>query len=113
MSKFMYVFWGSAFVTEGLSPNDLQTHLGKWGAWIGGLASSGNHIGGDPVMNSGKVIRGSSKTVTDGPYAELKDLMTGNLVVEANDLDHAAELALGCPIYEFEGSVEVRPCSDM
>ena len=113
MSRFMYVFRGGAFVTEGLSPTDLQSHLGKWGAWIGELASSGNHVGGDPVQNGGKVVRGSVKTVTDGPYAELKDLVTGNLVVEATDLEHATSLAAGCPIYEFDGSVEVRPIADM
>jgi hypothetical protein len=47
--------------------------------------------------------------MTDGPYAESKDLITGNLVVEASSLDEATELAHGCPIFEFDGSVEIRP----
>lgn len=113
MSKFMYVFRGGAFVQSELSPEELQKHLGKWGAWIGELAKNGHHVGGDSVQNGGKVVRGANKVVTDGPYAELKDLVTGNLVIEANSLDHATELAQGCPIYLFEGSVEIRPIADM
>jgi hypothetical protein len=47
--------------------------------------------------------------VTDGPYAESKDLVLGFLVVQARDLDEAAQLALDCPIAREGGSVEVRP----
>jgi hypothetical protein len=47
--------------------------------------------------------------VTDGPYAEAKDMVTGTLLVVADSLEAAAQLALGCPVYEFDGSVEVRP----
>ena len=47
--------------------------------------------------------------MTDGPYAESKDLVTGSLVLEAASLDEATELALGCPVFEMGGSLEVRP----
>ena len=113
MSKFMFVFRGGAFVHEGLAPGELQAHLAKWGSWIGKLAKDGHHLGGDAVQTGGRTIRGKQKVVSDGPYAELKDLVTGNLVVEAGNLDAAVELATGCPIYEFDGSVEVRAVSEM
>jgi hypothetical protein len=63
--------------------------------------------------DEGRTIRGKSKVVTDGPYAELKDLVTGNLAIEAASLDAAAELALGCPIFKYDGSVEVRPVAQV
>ena len=47
--------------------------------------------------------------VTDGPYAESKDLVTGSLIVEAASLEDAIDVARTCPTYEFGGSVEVRP----
>ena len=47
--------------------------------------------------------------VTDGPFTEAKDIVSGFLIVQARDADHAAELAKGCPMLEGEGSVEVRP----
>ena len=45
----------------------------------------------------------------DGPYAEAKDLVGGYAIIEARDLEAAVEIARGCPIYERDGVVEVRP----
>lgn len=110
MAKFAYIFRGGARVTPGLSPTELQTHLKKWNDWVATLDPSGKHPAvGFPVQSEGKTLRGRERTLTDGPYAESKDLITGNLVVEAVSLEVAAELARGCPIFEFDGSVEVRP----
>ena len=109
MAKFMYVFRGGAFVQQGLSPAEVGAHLQKWTAWVGELEKAGVHEGGYAVQGAGKTIRGSRKTVTDGPYAEAKDMVTGNLVVLTSSIEEAARLATGCPIFEFDGSVEVRP----
>jgi hypothetical protein len=105
----MYVFRGGAFVTRGLSPTEMQVHLEKWTAWSAALIKSGHRLGGHPVRREGKCVSGKDRVVTDGPYAESKDLVTGNLVIEAPSLEVATELAADCPIFEFDGSVEVRP----
>lgn len=109
MPKFMYIFRGGAFVTPGLSPTEMQAHLDKWHAWAGALTKQGRSSGGHPLHNGGKTILGPGRVVTDGPYAESKDLVTGSLVLEAASLDEATELALGCPVFEMGGSLEVRP----
>jgi hypothetical protein len=64
---------------------------------------------GNPLEPTGKVVKGNQKTVTDGPYAETKDIVGGYIVVEARDIGHAVEISKGCPIFEAGGSVEVRP----
>jgi len=109
MAKFVYVFRGGAFVEKGLSASAMQDHLKLWGAWMSELAKQGHQPAGEAVNEGGRTIRGKKKVVTDGPYAELKDLVTGNLAIEAVSLDEAANIALGCPIYIYDGSVEVRP----
>jgi len=109
MPKFMYIFRGGAAVAPGLSPAEMQAHLQKWYLWADALAKQGRHPGGNPVERSGKTIRGTDRVVTDGPYAEAKDLVTGALILEAASLDEATELALACPVFEYGGSVEVRP----
>jgi hypothetical protein len=113
MAKFIYVFRGGAFVQKGLSAGAMQDHLKLWGAWMGELAKQGHHPAGEAVHDGGRTIRGKTKVVTDGPYAELKDLVTGNLAIEAASLDEAANLALGFPIYIYDGSVEVRPVAQI
>jgi hypothetical protein len=45
--------------------------------------------------------------ITDGPFVEVKEGMTGLYVLEARDLDHALECAALTPI--LDGGVEVRP----
>jgi hypothetical protein len=105
----MYLFRGGAFVTPGLSPTEMQAHLQKWYTWADALAKAGRTKGGHPLGNRGKTIRGHERVVTDGPYAESKDLVTGSLVVDAASLEEAAELAQECPIFELGGSLEVRP----
>jgi hypothetical protein len=109
MPKFMYIFRGGAFVTPGLSPTEMQRHMEKWYAWADALAKEGRHAGGHPLHNGGRTIRGQDRAVTDGPYAESKDLVTGSLVVEAASLEEATALALACPVFELGGSLEVRP----
>src|SRR5262245_22774228 len=108
MAKYMYIFRGGAFVTGGLSPTEMQEHLAKWYRWADGFAAGRQNVG-HPLQNRAKTIRGSDRAITDGPYAESKDLVTGAFVFEAASLDEAAELAKDCPIFEFGGSVEVRP----
>ena len=62
---------------------------------------------------TGKLVKGKQKTITDGPFAEAKDVIGGYSLIEARDLDQAVELSKGCPIFEFEGAVEVRPVLQM
>jgi len=112
MSKFMFVFRGGGYATPGAtSPTELQQHLAKWNAWTNGLLAAGRLVHAQPLEHppTGKTVRGRDKVVTDGPYAESKDLVSGTLVVEAASLQEATELARDCPIFEFDGSVEVRP----
>lgn len=112
MSKFLFIFRGGGYATPGnVSPGEIQAHLAKWNAWTNDLLTSGKLAGSAALSHppSGKTLRGRDKVVTDGPYAESKDLVSGTIVVEAATLDEAAEIARGCPIFEFDGSVEVRP----
>ena len=113
MPKFALIFRGGAFVTPGLSPTAMQEHLERWHAWVATLIKDGRHRASQPLENRGKSVRGAERIVTDGPYAESKDLVTGSLILEAASLDEAAELARDCPIFRFDGSVEVRPVLEL
>jgi hypothetical protein len=86
----------------------------KWMAWLKGLAAQG-HIKdqGQPLERSGKLVEGRQKTVTDNVFAEAKGLVAGYTLVEAHDLDQAVELAKGCPIFDTDGAVEIRPVIKM
>jgi hypothetical protein len=112
MASFIMIFRGAPAGRD--SPEQQQQHMQKWMTWFEGLKKEGAYQGlGAPLEPTGKVIRGTRKTVSDGPYAEAKDLVGGYAIVEARDLESAVELARGCPIYERDGAVEVRPVRAM
>jgi hypothetical protein len=108
MADYLYLFRGGT-VGRGSSPDELQKRMQKWMTWMKELGAKGHFKSGEPLDEGGKVVRGRSKTITDGPFAEAKDLVGGYLIVEAKDLAEAVELSKGCPILEDEsGSVEIR-----
>ena len=111
MSEFLYVYRGGDRSSQ--SPEQMQQIMQKWIAWFQGLAEKG-HVKdrGNALEPASKVVSGTSKTVTDGPFAE-KDLVGGYSLIEARDLTQATELSKGCPILERGGSVEVRPIMQM
>jgi hypothetical protein len=92
------------------TPESAQASMGAFLAWLRELEAKGNLKNpGQPLDTAGKVVRGEKKVVTDGPYAESKDLVLGFMIVEARDLAHATELSMGCPMLGGSGSVEIRP----
>lgn len=109
MAKFMYLFRSNPEAYQSLSPEQMQQTMKKWMDWRGSLEKEGHiHQLGERLDSGGRVVRGKSKTVTDGPFVEVKDFVQGYLLVEAKDLAQAEDLAKGCPILESDGSVEVR-----
>ena len=112
MAEFLYLYRGGR---RAGSPEQMQHTMQKWMAWFKQLSDKG-HIKspGHPLERSGKIVKGAQKTVTDGPFAESKDIVGGYTLLEARDLDQAVELSKGCPIFEVdEGAVEVRPIMQM
>ena len=63
---------------------------------------------GDALKPEGRVVSGPKKVVMDGPFVEIKEIVGGYSIAQADTLDAAAELAKGCPIFLRGGSVEVR-----
>ena len=107
MTEFTFLFRGR---DRTQSPEQMQKTMHKWVAWFKELDAKGQvKYPGNPLQDTGKIVRGKQKTVHDGPYAEAKDLVNGYIQVETDDIEHAVELAKGCPILEVGGSVEVRP----
>lgn len=115
MSKYLLVFRDDPTLRAARKPSaeEMQKEMQKWTGWIGELSKQGHMQGGEPLGQGGKTVRGKKKEVHDGPYAEVKDVVNGYLLVTADSLDHAVELSRGCPIFDNDGSVEVRPIHDM
>lgn len=111
MSEYLFLYRGGS---RPASPQDAQTVMQQWMTWLQDLGDRG-HVKdqGQPLEPTGRVVTGNGKAITDGPFAEAKDLVGGYTLVNATDLNQATELSKGCPIFSRGGSVEVRPVMKM
>src|SRR4051812_221714 len=100
------------------TPEEVDAHIKFMNDFASRLESSGEFIDGQAVSADGVWVRydGEGKPpVTDGPFAETKDLIAGWMVIDVDSYDRAIELAGelsaapgagGKPIHEW---LEVRP----
>jgi hypothetical protein len=111
MGEFTFLYRGGGNFA---SPEDRQKQMEKWMAWFREIGAKG-HVKdpGHPLERTGKIVAGKPIAVSDGPFAEAKDVIGGYTLIQANDLAQAAEIAKGCPILDVGGSVEVRPVMQM
>lgn len=110
MTKFMFLFRSNPEAYRSMSPDEMQRTTQKWMDWKENLQKAGHVVAfGERLAGNGKVIRGKSKTVTDGPFVEVKDFIQGYLILQAEGLEHAEQLASACPVLDHDGSVEIRP----
>jgi hypothetical protein len=101
---------------RGLSPEEAQKlraeEMPRWNqlfGWMGeqGIDSSGLELE-DAVRARVVRVRDGETVVSDGPFAETKELLGGYFLVDCKDLDQAIELAGRVPVVS-KGSVEIRP----
>ncbi|QJY44732.1 YciI family protein [Pseudonocardia broussonetiae] len=81
-------------------------------AWVRTNDAAARRVDGDrlgPVSAATTVrVRGGELLVTDGPFAETKELIVGYDVLECADLDEAIEVARAHPMARI-GRLELRP----
>jgi hypothetical protein len=92
-----------------LSAHDLETIRDEYVA----ITQSPGVIAGEqlqPVETATTVrVRDGEMLLTDGPFVDAKEHVGGFLLIEADDLDAALELAARLPAARMGGAVEVRP----
>src|SRR6476660_5559913 len=94
---------------ERLSPGEQQALVEEYLA----IRQSPGVIGGEqlqPVETATTVrVENGQTLLTDGPFVDAKEHLGGYLVVEADDLDAALEIAARIPAARMGGAVKVRP----
>jgi|SRR6185503_1625507 len=80
--------------------------LKKKGHWVSGEGLQGPDATVCLKSRSGKIA------VTDGPYAETKELLGGLLIIDARDMNHAIQLISDHPGVQM-GTWEIRPAQDL
>lgn len=109
----MFIFQGGMSSSEELSPETMQQSMNKWMAWIEQLRKAGKYVAGEPLMLGGKCIEGKERVITDGPFAEGKEVVGGFFIVNAENYDEALALAQDYPDFDLDGKVQIRQIMKM
>src|SRR5579872_5701835 len=98
MKEFIMIFRNDYRPEVRTSPEQMQATMKKWMDWMGSIAAQNKLVSqGNRLGNEGKTVK-PGNVVTDGPYVEIKESVGGYIVVRAETVEGAAELAKGCPI---------------
>jgi len=106
MTDFMLIFISGDYAQ--LSPDQMQENMQQWFGWIEDLKAKGLYISGEALNPGGKTVKGKDPVVTDGPFAESKEVVGGYFIIKAASIEEAAEIAKSSPDLPLGGSVEVR-----
>lgn len=91
------------------SQDSVQANIRHWQEYMGDLGKNGQLVSGFRPSNEGETITGTSKTLQKGVYVANNELVSSFIIIKAASLDEAEDIAKKCPIFDFNGSVEIRP----
>ena len=110
--KYLCLVYFEPHVLQGLSPAERAELDRDSGAYDQELERRGNYVIAaalQPVSTATTVRnRGGKVSMTDGPFAETREVLGGFIFIEARDLNEALRIAGDIPMARY-GSVEVRP----
>ena len=108
MKEFALIFRLKDIANFKPSPEQMQERMN----WLGSIAAQNKLVDKGntllPIPGSAKTVK-PNNVVPDGPYTEIKEFISGYIVISAENIDEAVEIAKLNPIFEqVGGSIEVR-----
>jgi hypothetical protein len=102
MGKFVVVYVGGAM---GETPEEQEASMNEWMSWFGSLGSA--------VTDMGNPFMSSTALEAHGVRSEATSGLSGYSIIEAENLDDAANLVAKCPILTDGGSLELYEAHQM
>lgn len=91
------------------TPARMREIMARFERWMAGLHSAGALVSSHGLKTKGKVLRGRrGQNISDGPYAETKEIVGSYVLVRVRNQAQALRLARGCPGLDYRMAVEVR-----
>jgi len=90
------------------SAEQMQSAIKPFQDWVGSIAAQNKLVNPPKRWDLDGRVVSRNNTITNGPYAEIKESVGGLFLIKAESYDDAVEIAKGCPIIQFGAKVEVR-----
>ena len=110
MNQFLIMVRGSDHSVA--SPEQMQKRMELFTAWVQKVLN-GRYVSGAPLEEGDAyLLKSKTDVVTDGPFIESKEMISGYMIINANDIKEAVELTKLNPLLG-EFNLEVRKLKPM
>jgi hypothetical protein len=104
------------FVCTDTEPETDEARIPDIHGWVAENDAAGRRVEGSVLGSAAAAttvrVRGGELLVSDGPFAETKEVIVGFDILECADLDEAIEVARAHPM-AWTGRIELRPFVDL
>jgi hypothetical protein len=108
MKEFVMIFRAESTGEIKLTAEGSLAVSKEWENWFGGIAAQNKLVsGGARLGNEGRTVK-PGNVITNGPYAEIKEIIGGLSIFRGESIEEVTELAKNCPILNVGGNVEIR-----
>ncbi|HEY4111621.1 YciI family protein [Puia sp.] len=110
MDQFLIIVKGCYQMPQ--SPEESQKSLALFNDWVQHVLNGG-FVAGAPLDGSeGRLLKSKTEVLTDGPFMESKEMISGYIIINAADLAQATEFTKKCPLLDLY-QLEVRKLKPM
>lgn len=110
--KYILLIYSEDGAEGAMTEAEREASMGEWFAFTQRIVESGELVAGDPLQGldtaTTVTVREGKTVVTDGPFAETKEILGGYYIVDVDSVERAQELAAELPSSRY-GRTEVRP----
>lgn len=109
MKKFIFLIREDLKLLKETTPEQSAADIQTMVQWVEEITKAGHFIQGDPLENDNALVT-KDEIVTDGPFIEAKEAISGFTIIKADSLSQACEIASTCPLVQTGLiKIEVRP----
>jgi hypothetical protein len=111
MKEYLLLLRGGIPVTSKTEAQS-KAEMQAWGSYMGNLGQKGQLAGGLPLVSGGSVVSAKG-TVSEPVKSASEGIVGGYLIIKADSLELASEIAKACPHIANQGNIEVREIAPM
>lgn len=106
MKKFLLLIREDLRLLKEMTPEQSKADIQTMVKWVEEITQAGHFVQGDPLEND-VAIATKEGILTDGPFIESKEAISGFTIIQAKSLTQASEIAAGCPLVE-KGQIKIE-----
>ena len=96
MNQFLIIIRGSDHSTA--SPEKMQQRMAAFGQWVQNVLKGAFVAGGPLEEADARLLTSKKEIATDGPFMESKEMISGYMVITAENIEQATEFTKECPL---------------